>query len=69
MPRRKKGFFGSLFSLIIFIIICGLIFAFLQKFDYDVFAALQWLGQKFLDAVYRVADIFSGMDEFQKIVR
>lgn len=67
--RRRKGVSGQIFSIIIFIIIAGVFIAFIREFDYDVFAAIKWIFDWILDLIYRVADMFTGMDGFRRTFR
>lgn len=69
MRRRRRSASGSIFSIIIFIIVAGVFIAFIREFDYDVFAAFKWIFDWILDMIYRVADMFTDMDGFRNTFR
>ena len=58
---------GKLINGIVFLVIAGFVVALMRKFEWDPFAAGEWVLSWTWDSIDRVANIWSDNDTFQEM--
>lgn len=64
----KGGLFRYVKEALIFLVVCGLILAFLHRFDYDFVAAGSWIINKAWEIIVNIAGMFTKSEQFNKFV-
>lgn len=65
--RKRKGVTGIIFSVLGAAVVLGFILAVLTRFNGDFVAAFEWLFNSFMDLAYRISDIFTNNEGFQRM--
>lgn len=56
-------------QLVIWFLAAGLIVAFLKVMNWDFIAALEWLFNKAIEIIFKIADAFKGTEGFNKLFK
>lgn len=67
--KKKTGFLGSIQSIIITIVVIGLLWALLSRFNYNITDLAQWIWDGFWSAIKAVANFFLGNELFRNITK
>ena len=65
---KRGGLMNVIKDLIYFVVVIGVLLAFLSYFNNDIGSAVTWVAQSILQAILSVAKFFTDMEIFRRLI-